>query len=230
MFKLINFMTFYQSRQGRANWITSRFKDVFHASSSVLDVGCWEKDLKTFLSEKKKYHGIDIAGTPDEHVDLEKIDRLPFKDREYDTVVCTDVLEHIENIHQITGELFRVARRNVIVTLPNPLQNIWSYVFNKKTNKGDKFGVHAKYYGLPLEIPEDRHRWFYSYDEAVCFMKHKAKEQGFTLTVLETDMDHKKVNTLPRVFARIGSLILGKRFFVSSIIFLFEYHSNDQRS
>ena len=213
---------FYRSRKERTEWMCERFCDVFSSSSSVLDVGCWERDLATFLHEGIKYHGIDIAGYPDQVIDLEKIQRLPFDNASYDTVVCLDVLEHIENIHCITDELFRIAKKNVIISLPNPLRGIWNYIFKRKTSKDDGYGIHSKYYGLPLVVPEDRHRWFFSYDEAVRFVTHKASQNGFTATVIETDLDHKRINTLPRVVARIGSLLLGKNLFADSVIFLLE--------
>lgn len=213
---------FYESRQERAGWITSRFADTFTDASSVLDVGCWERDLAASLPKGKNYYGIDIAGSPDQKIDLEAIERLPFENASYDTVVCLDVLEHIENIHCVADELFRVAHKNVIVTLPNPLRSIWSYMFKRRTGKDDQYGMYSKYYGLPLETPEDRHRWFFSYDEAVRFMTHKAKKNGFAVTVIETDMDHKRLTTLPRVSARIGATLFGKNLFADSIIFLFE--------
>ena len=213
---------FYKNRKERTEWITTRFNDVFDASSSVLDVGCWERDLATFLPQGKKYYGIDIAGSPDQVIDLEKIERLPFEDVSYDTVACLDVLEHIENIHCISDELFRVAKKNVIITLPNPLRGIWGYIFKRKTNKGEGYGIYSKYYGLPLEVPEDRHRWFFSYDEAVRFITHKANQSGFSVTVVETDMDHKRATTLPRIVARIGAMLFGKNMFADSVIFMLE--------
>lgn len=213
---------FYRSRVERTEWITTRFKDVFSKSSSVLDVGCWERDLATFLPEGATYYGIDIAGTPDEKIDLEKIERLPFGDSSYDTVACLDVLEHIENIHRISDELFRVAKQSVIITLPNPTRSIWNFIFKRKTDKGAGYGIYSKYYGLPLEVPEDRHRWFFTCDEAVRFVSHKAGQNGFSVSVVETDLDHKRITSLPRLIARVGALLFGKHLFADSVIFLLE--------
>jgi SAM-dependent methyltransferase len=41
---------------------------------------------------------------------------LPFKDKEFDYVICCHVLEHAEDPHQFLQEQFRVARRGYIET------------------------------------------------------------------------------------------------------------------
>jgi SAM-dependent methyltransferase len=46
-------------------------------------------------------------------------DTLPFPDRAFDTVLLFEVIEHVPAIHTILKEAFRVARKNVLVTVPN---------------------------------------------------------------------------------------------------------------
>lgn len=41
---------------------------------------------------------------------------LPFKDNEFDYVICCQVLEHVDNPEKFLSELFRVARRGYIET------------------------------------------------------------------------------------------------------------------
>jgi len=48
----------------------------------------------------------------------EGLPRLPYPDESFDTVVCSDVLEHIGPHRQALAELVRVARRKVIITVP----------------------------------------------------------------------------------------------------------------
>ena len=43
-------------------------------------------------------------------------ENLPFKDKEFDYVICCQVLEHVENPVKFLSEQFRVARRGYIET------------------------------------------------------------------------------------------------------------------
>jgi len=45
---------------------------------------------------------------------------LPFKDKSFDTVICMEVLEHLEKAdgYKLLDELERVARRQVLLTTP----------------------------------------------------------------------------------------------------------------
>ncbi len=48
----------------------------------------------------------------------EGLPRLPFRDNSFDTVICSDVLEHIGSHKQAINELLRVTRKKVIITVP----------------------------------------------------------------------------------------------------------------
>jgi 2-polyprenyl-3-methyl-5-hydroxy-6-metoxy-1,4-benzoquinol methylase len=112
-------------------------------------------------------------------VNLDQED-LPFPDRHFDTVVCTDVLEHLERCHGVFDELCRVARGHVIVSLPNPLRVLLASLL-------EGTGGRIKYYGLPGEAPADRHRWFFGREEAVEFVTTRARHNGFE--VEQTDAE-----------------------------------------
>jgi SAM-dependent methyltransferase len=45
--------------------------------------------------------------------------RLPFEDKSFDTVVMIEVLEHVKDIPALFAEVKRIARKNVIITVPN---------------------------------------------------------------------------------------------------------------
>ncbi|MBS1562839.1 MAG: class I SAM-dependent methyltransferase [Bacteroidetes bacterium] len=56
---------------------------------------------------------------------------LPFKDKEFDYVICCQVLEHVENPHKFLAEQFRVAKRGFMET-PSLLGE---YLFPRESHK-----------------------------------------------------------------------------------------------
>src|SRR3546814_1129402 len=46
------------------------------------------------------------------------IERLPFPDKSFDTVICTHVLEHILDFRGALAELRRVAAKRLIIVVP----------------------------------------------------------------------------------------------------------------
>src|SRR3989339_1701935 len=99
-----NFL-FFKDRAGRANFIKNEFHKYIGESESILDVGCSGNDLKKIVG--KKVFGIDISGTPDKNVDLEKESLSSFSDSSYDLIVCTEVLEHIDNLYAVLDDMSR---------------------------------------------------------------------------------------------------------------------------
>ena len=97
-----------------------------HAAGSILDLGCgYGAYSGALLKEGMKCFGCDInleylrkavkQGLPVVNVDM----RLPFADRSFDSVLMFEVIEHVPDIQGILGEAFRVARKNVLITVPN---------------------------------------------------------------------------------------------------------------
>lgn len=161
----------YSSRRDRARFIAANFKGCFHGR--VLDVGCGDSFLSKYVAQ---YTGIDITGQPNARVDLER-GGLPFSDGAFDTVVCTDVLEHVEPLASVLREIFRVGRRYVIVSLPNVYALGWRLRFLQGH-------VLSKEYSL---TPRNRHKWLPSLTESRVFLKgclpegwHVVQEFGYT--------------------------------------------------
>lgn len=178
-------MTSYRNREEKMTWMVGQFKSVFEHINSVLDIGCYEKYLERHIPERVKYVGVDIYGRPDIHLDLDKKENLPFKDDSFDLVVCADVLEHLENIHFIFDELIRISNKYVLIALPNPLSGVFSYFLGRNYSelfeKQKKFGKYMKFYGLPLEEPKDRHRWFFNTEEAINFIRYRSKKNKWEI-------------------------------------------------
>jgi len=152
-----NNFTPFSSRQERARFISKRFEKYAKDSSKILDVGCSDNDLKKNIGEK--VFGIDIAGNPDQHVNLEKEKLSQFEDNSFDMIVCTEVLEHIDNLYETLEDMHRVSKKYILISLPN-CSDIW------KVARILLFSETGKFYGLPEEKPEDRHKWFFSWKEA----------------------------------------------------------------
>lgn len=149
----------FESRAARSQFVAEKFSRYFQ--ESVLDVGCYEAPLRHLLNIAR-YTGIDIAGVPDINVNLDTVSKLPFRDGQFSTVICIEVLEHLDNLHRIFDELVRVSGRYVIVSLPN----CW-----RDARRPMECGIgEFAHYGLPLEKPLDRHKWFFSLTQAQVFL------------------------------------------------------------
>ena len=163
----------YFNRAERYEFIFKLFKNFI--KNSVLDVGCSEGYLKKYLTDDIKYVGIDIEGEPDFIVDLEKEKLTMFKDKSFFIVICTEVLEHLNNLHAIFDELTRVSKKYIIISLPNS----W-FLFKFPLVRG-KSKTDFKFYGLPKNNPPDRHKWFFNYDQALEFVKYRAEKNNFMI-------------------------------------------------
>lgn len=176
-------MTFYTdyryvNREDKAKYVWLKYRPIL--TGKILDVGADECHLKRYLPPSVHYWGIGLGGNPDQQVDLES-EGLPFPDNSFDCVLCLDVLEHLNNAHTIFDEVCRVTRHYAIISLPNA----WAGIINFLRFGDWESEQHLKYYGLPAEIPVDRHKWFFSFVEAENFVRHRSKMRR--MQVLQID-------------------------------------------
>ncbi len=98
---------------------------------SVLDAGCGEGFVADFLARQDPdlhITGVDLSPAAvayaEEHFGQRvrfrtgSLYKLPFSDQAFDTVVCSEVLEHLDAPERAVRELRRVARRHVLITVP----------------------------------------------------------------------------------------------------------------
>ena len=173
----------FKERAERSAYIAEIFGE--YLNGKVLDVGCDNAVLKGLL-KNVSYTGIDIGGMPDIQLNLESTDKLPFGDDEFTVTVCSDVLEHLDNLHRMFGELVRVTQKYIIISLPNNWTNA-----RKPIERGRGSIAH---YGLPTIKPQDRHKWFFNLSEALNFLN--AQEGLYPISIIKT-----AVNEKPRPFA-----------------------------
>ena len=98
---------------------------------SILDVGCGEGFTLNRLKEHgigKRLEGIEYLKDAIElgkktypHVKITEgsIYDLPYKDNSFDLVLCTEVLEHLDNPSKALEELIRVSKQYLVVSVPN---------------------------------------------------------------------------------------------------------------
>jgi len=164
------------------------WRDLDANSKTLLDVGCGKGEPAKFINRKDRYFAVGFdAFEPYLKQDLkEKIHNayvqgdvrfLPFADRSFDSVICLEVLEHLERAdgELLLKELERVAAKQVIISTPvgnykqgvfdgNPLQEhkyIWNPIEMKEKgysvkgigmrNLGGKAGVESKH-SAPVQV------------------------------------------------------------------------------
>ena len=195
------------NRAQRSKWICERFINEIGSCRNLLDVGCSESAIKLYLPGHIDYKGIDISGNPDYKINLDAIAQLPFENNQFDIVICADVLEHLENVHLIFDELCRITNKFLIVTLPNPAYGAYRYIlrikYSGQTRESTSYGTYMKFYGLPIERPVDRHRWFYGYDEAIRFVEHRTIRNGLKIKSIENNLMFERIYGLKRIAANL---------------------------
>lgn len=96
----------------------------------ILDAGCGEGFITNLLCQS--FSSIDVTGLEytEEALRIARpmnsrasflqgdICRMPFVDSSFDIVVCTEVLEHLDDPIRALNELLRVAKYTVIITVP----------------------------------------------------------------------------------------------------------------
>lgn len=76
----------------------------------VLDVGCGDQPYRSWFGKVQRYIGIDVS--PGERVDIviEPGSAWPLPDASIDVVLCTQVLEHVEDLEHTLSEIRRILR------------------------------------------------------------------------------------------------------------------------
>lgn len=114
-------------------WHTKKLKTALELIDSsgakpknILDVGCASGWMLSKISEKypkAQYTGVDVYKKAIEYgqklyknLRLISVDahKLPFKDKFFDLVICTELLEHVQNPQKVLSEIKRILVPNGI--------------------------------------------------------------------------------------------------------------------
>jgi SAM-dependent methyltransferase len=119
-------------RRPLAEWL--RAEGATASGKRVLDVGCGVKPYYPFFATASEYVGVDVQENP--HADLPgAVEQLPVADGTFDIVLCTQVLEHVDDPARAVRELHRVtapggrvlaSTHGVMLYHPNP-QDLWRW-------------------------------------------------------------------------------------------------------
>jgi ubiquinone/menaquinone biosynthesis C-methylase UbiE len=100
-------------------------------NGSVLDVGCGQSPYRFLLdTAKTDYKGVDIMEA--DKFDYNNPDithfnggNIPFDDEIFEGVICTEVLEHVQNYQKLIDEMYRVMKKGAtgIITVPWSARN-----------------------------------------------------------------------------------------------------------
>jgi Methyltransferase domain len=159
----------------------SRYRIVEHLLKgrvgTLLDVGARDKTLERYVDKGRiHYLSADREGPHDFQITLGESIAVP--DRQFDYVTSLDVLEHVDDIHVALGELLRIAKKLVIVSLPNMASYPHRFSFLARGRLGtDK-------YNLSPMPRNDRHRWLTTYEDSRRFVEANAAKDGFRVTAI----------------------------------------------
>lgn len=91
---------------------------------SLLDFGCGRKPYEQ-LFRVERYTGVDLEETGHDHRNS-KVDiyydgkTLPFGDKTFDALFCSEVLEHVFNVDEILPEIHRVLKPGALALITTP--------------------------------------------------------------------------------------------------------------
>jgi 2-polyprenyl-3-methyl-5-hydroxy-6-metoxy-1,4-benzoquinol methylase len=147
-------------------------------TASVLDVGCRDAELAECLPAGTIYAGADLFPDDKGHVKyVGDITTLDIPDR-YDTVVALDILEHLDRPSTVFDRLAGIARRHLLVSLPN------CYDLKSRVRFAAGRPLGGKYLFNETETL-DRHRWLMTRAEIHAFFEAKARKHDMDLQIVD---------------------------------------------
>lgn len=89
-------------------------------SGVVLDVGCGNNPYRSWIQRTHRYIGLDIRSGEGVDIVVRPGEIWPVEDASCDAVLCTQVLEHVENLDLEMAEIYRIMRPGgtLVLTVP----------------------------------------------------------------------------------------------------------------
>jgi ubiquinone/menaquinone biosynthesis C-methylase UbiE len=95
-----------------------------YSDKTVLDVGCGSGAYVNYLATEYQINGIDYKNfdswknNPERFIVSDASD-LKCSSSQYETIISFETLEHLDNPRKVLEEFYRVADKNIIITVPN---------------------------------------------------------------------------------------------------------------
>jgi len=102
----------------RLTWIRNQCTN----ADKIIDIGCNQGHTFTDFN-RKNIVSVDIDKYDIENFVQADAHNLPFKDKEFDTAILGEILEHVESPVQVLKEAKRIANK-IVITVPNEYE--WS--------------------------------------------------------------------------------------------------------
>tara|TARA_Y100001933_G_C19001117_1_gene564699 strand:+ start:1185 stop:1907 length:723 start_codon:yes stop_codon:yes gene_type:complete len=108
----------------------------------ILDIGCGEKPFRELFGKSNCYIGVDLRASSQADIYADLNQPLPIKSNSADIIICSEVLEHVENPNQLIKEMSRCLTPNGVIYISCPFaypihgqpfdyQRLTSYYFTK---------------------------------------------------------------------------------------------------
>jgi len=136
------------------------------SDSSILEIGCGAGNVMERLRDAKRF-GVDLsfrmAARSRERLKNRIVvlqadgQRLPFSSNAFDGILCTEVLEHVENPDLVLEEICRVAKPQARIALSVPNENLINrlkyWIFRLKINRF----LSGRRYQIPEQMDDEWH-------------------------------------------------------------------------
>lgn len=86
----------------------------------VLDVGCANKPYRAWFGPVAEYVGLDVVAGPEVDVVAKSSEKWRLPDAQFDIVLCTQVLEHVEDLEHFLAEIQRVLKPGGVIVASFP--------------------------------------------------------------------------------------------------------------